>query len=295
MGRSRMWRVALAGTVAALGVAATVVPRTPASAAGPNLTLVRTMLTTPFAGTSTRVSDDEGSAYVPADDSLWLLDDNDGRAYEINRATGALKNVISDKEFAAARPVDGGSAAGSSRADDLEGMAYDPGSDALYAFSGTCCKSSVKPSVFRLTRSASGTFHVESYRPLPSHSDFTAAAVRASDGKVYVGVGSKFWSYSYSTNTLSSSFEISGISGVRGMSFAADGFAYVVNSHNNLYRVDWSNKKVVSGWVFDLERFKIKDSRAVEVAGNEFYVSDGDDKRSKSDPLRYAVYVLTTA
>jgi sugar lactone lactonase YvrE len=279
--------------VAAIGVATTLAPGTPATAAGPKLELVRTIRTTPFAGTSTRASDNEGSAYVPADDSLWLLDDNDGRAYEVNPATGALKNVIANSEFAAARPLGGGSAAGTKRADDLEGMAYDPAADVLYAFSGPCCKSSVKPTVFRLTRSANRKFHVESFQPLSSKSDFTAAAVHPSDGKLYVGVHSNFWSYSYATNKVSSAFEISGVSGVEGMSFSADGAALYAVSRSKLYRVDWSKKKVVAGWVFDLGHFGIKDSRAVEVAGNELYVSDGNDKVSSKNPLRYAVYVFT--
>jgi hypothetical protein len=173
-------------------------------------------------------------------------------------------------------------------------MAYDPSSDALYAFSGTCCKASVKPSVFRLTRGAGRRFHVESYRPLPSDSDFTAAAVRASDGKMYVGLHGNLWPYSYTTNKVGSAYHIPGIDGIRGMSFSADGAALYVITSSKLYRVDWAKKKIVSGWTFALGQLGIKDGRAVEVAGNNLYVSDGDDRRSVRDPLRYAVYVVTT-
>ena len=49
---------------------------TAAVAATPSLPLSSVIHTNPFAGTSTRMHDGEGSAYVASDDSLWLADDN---------------------------------------------------------------------------------------------------------------------------------------------------------------------------------------------------------------------------
>src|SRR4029079_3581812 len=103
---------------------------------------------------------------------------------------GAFKLVITSTQFEAAPRFGGGPSAGQSRAGDLESMAYDAAADVLYAFSARCCASSDLPTVFRLTRGGDGRFHVESYQPLPSGSDFTAAALRPSDGLLYVGVGS---------------------------------------------------------------------------------------------------------
>ena len=53
-------------------------------------------------GSSASVRDNEGSAYVARDDSLWMVDDNSNSAYEIDRSTGALRRRISESEFAGA-------------------------------------------------------------------------------------------------------------------------------------------------------------------------------------------------
>jgi hypothetical protein len=78
--------------------------------------------TTPFDGTTTSMRDGEGSAYVPRDDSLWLADDNANRAYEVDRATGALRRMIGSAEFQGASPYGGGPLAGPDRAGDLKGV-----------------------------------------------------------------------------------------------------------------------------------------------------------------------------
>ena len=211
----------------------------------------------------------------------------------MNRATGALKKVISSSEFEGAPRLGGGGTAGSNRAGDLESMAYDPAHDLLYAFSGKCCSSSELPTAFRLTRGSDNKFHVESYQPLPSGSDFTAAGLRPSDGKLYVGVGSDLRQYTYATNVVGSTFQVSGLSGILGMSFSDDSAdLYVVTSSLKLLRVNWATMTLVSGWAFDLTPFGLKDSRAVERVGNQFYVLDGYDQRSSNDPLKYGVFVL---
>ena len=48
----------------------------------------------------------------------------------------------------------------------------------------------------------------------------------------------------------------------------------------------------MSGWSFNLSSFGMGDTRAVELINNQFYVLDGYDSRSSSDPLKYAVYVF---
>jgi hypothetical protein len=279
------------------GVVALAVSATPALAAlpdssSPELKLARTIRTSPFTGSSISIKDGEGSAYVPQDNSLWLADDNGRAVYEVNPTTGALKQKISGSSFEAAPKLGGGSPAGINRDKDIESMAYDEATDSLYVFSGKCCTSSVLPTVFRLKRSG-GVFKVESYQPLASGSDYTAAGWNKADGKVYVGVGGQIRSYDYVTNTAGSTFHITGLQGILGMSFSATGAdMYVVTNAEKLYRVAWGTKTLVAGWTFSLTGFGVKDSRAVELINDQFYVLDGYDGRSSGDPLKHAVFVF---
>lgn len=281
---------------------------TPAGAATPALTLNRTIRTTPFAGTSSSMRDGEGSAFVPNDpshpnidgtDSLWLAEDNGRAVWEINPTTGALKSSIHDatwqatKQYNATADTGTGPTAGSTRDPDIESMAYDAVHDTLYTFSGKCCTSSVQPTAYRLVRGSDHTFHPDSYQPLPGGSDYTAAAWHPGDRKLYVGVGSDVRTYDYATNASGPIFHVSGVSGIYGMTFSADGNdLWVANSSVKLLRADWNAKALISGWSFDLKPFGMLDSRAVEVINGQPYVLDGYDSRSSGDPLRYAVFVF---
>jgi PKD repeat protein len=294
--RRRMRRIAVAGAV--VGVVLVGSPRVAGAAfpstSTPTLRLDRTIRTNPFVSTSTRLRDGEGSAYVPSDNSLWLIEDVGAQAVEVDATTGALKRLIPRNDFSNAPQLGGGAAAGSNRSGDLESMAYDPTTDTLYAFSGKCCTSSALPTAYRLTRGGNGAFRVESHQPLPSSSDFTGAAVRPTDGKLYVGASQRLRQYTYATNTVGSSFALSGVTGIYGLAFSSDGAdVLVVGTDKKLYRVNWSSRAVVSGWVFDLGPFGVGDSRGVEVVNDRLFVLDGYDSRSSSDPLKYAVYVFS--
>jgi hypothetical protein len=279
-------------------VAALVASAAPALASlpvttSPELRLARTIKTSPFVGSSISVKDIEGSAYVARDNSLWVADDNGRAVYEVNPVTGALKQKIGRAAFEAAPKLGGGSQAGVNRDRDIEAMAYDQATDSLYVFSGPCCQSSVLPTAFRLKRGTGGVFKVESYQPLASGSDYTAAGWNKVDGKLYVGVGGKLRSYDYVTNTASSTFHITGLTGILGMTFSDSGAdLYVTTNAEKLSRVDWASKTLVAGWTFDLTAFQVKDSRAVELINDQFYVCDGYDGRPVGDPLRHAVFVF---
>ncbi len=296
----------LVGTVPIVGTA------TPAAAlpntSTPSLSLVRTIRTTPFVGTSSSTRDGEGSAFVPNDpahpniggtDSLWLAEDNGDSIWEINPYTGALKSSIQDpvleatKQYSSGTGTGSGSAAGSNRDADLEAIAYDKINDTLYVFNGKCCSSSILPTSFRLKRGAGSTFHPEAWQPLPSGTDYTASAWHPGDRKVYVGVGSAIRTYDFATNASGSTFGVSGLSGIYGMSFSDDGNdLFVARSSVRLSRVNWNTKALVTGWTFTLTSFGMRDSRAVELINDQFYVYDGYDGRSTGDPLRYAVFVF---
>lgn len=262
------------------------------STSGSTLRLVDTIQTTPFARSNVSIGDGEGSAYVARDNSLWLADDAKDAVYELNATTGALKRVIGRAAFEAAPRFGGGRAAGATRIGDLESMAYNAAYDRLYAFSGSCCTASARPTAFRLTRTRAGRFRVDSFQPLPGRANFTAAAWNASNRKMYVGTRSALRSYDYPTNAIGARFSIGGVRGILGMGFSSDGAAlFVVTKAERLYRVNWRTKRIVAGWVFDLTRFGVRDSRAVDVIAGRLYVLDGYP-RSKGNRLRNAVFVL---
>jgi hypothetical protein len=265
----------------------------PATAAfGAEIWLERTIRTTPFAGTSVSMRDHEGSAYVPADNSLWLADDNGDALFEVDPVTGALKRRIIQAEFAAAPRLGGGSQAGANRTEDFESLAYDVDSDTLYAFSGPCCSSSMLPTAFRLTRRL-GTLQVTDWQPLASTADYTGAAWNPGNDTIYVGKGRRFRSFDYSTAAGGPAFGVGGVSAITGMDFSASGSdLFITDGSERLRRIDWSSRTLVSGWTFDLTPFGVRDSRAVSLVGGRYFVSDGADGRASADPLRYAVFVF---
>ncbi|MGZ6887478.1 MAG: CBM96 family carbohydrate-binding protein [Acidimicrobiia bacterium] len=273
----------------------------------PTLSLNRLIHTTPFVNTNQLMRDNEGSAFVPNDpahpniggtDSLWLVEDNGRAAWEVDPYTGALKSSIHDatwqatKQYNASTDSGTGATAGTNRDPDIESAAYDSATDTMYVFSGKCCKTGVLPTVFRLKRGTDHTFHPESYQPLASGSDFTASDWNPQDAKVYVGVGSNIRTYDYKTNVAGPTFSISSVSSIYGMSFSANGSELYVAGKVRLYRVDWNAKKLMTGWSIDLSPFGMKDSRSVALINDQFYIGDGYDGRSTSDPLRYAVFVF---
>jgi hypothetical protein len=284
---STKWRRA---ALIAFAITAFLLPAQAAFAA--TLELDGTIRTSPFIGSTVSMGDNEGSAFVPSDNSLWLAGDNKKEVYEVDPTTGALKRKIARSAFNDAPRFGGGPPAGTDRTNDFEAIAYDRANDVLYVFSGSCCTSSILPTAFRLTRQ-SGQFQVESYQALPTGADYTGAAWSPSDGKIYVGKGRDMRSFDYASGTASPSFRVVGVTGILGMDFSPDGAdLFVTVNSEKLIRINWSTRKVVSGWTFDLTPFGIRDSRAVAVIGNQFFVSDGYDARPKGDPLRHAVFVL---
>lgn len=294
----------IAGAPLATSTAAQALPNT----SSPTLSLNRTIRTTPFVGTSSSTRDGEGSAFVANDpahpniggtDSLWLAEDNGRAVWEINPYTGALKSSIQDstwqatKQYSSGTGTGSGSSAGSLRDPDIESMAYDRINDTLYVFSGKCCTSSVLPTSYRLKRGVGNTFHPEAWQALPAGTDYTASAWHPGDHKVYVGVGSAIRTYDFATNASGSTFSVSGVSGIYGMSFSDDGNElYVAEKGVKIVRANWNTKTAIPGWTFTLTSFGMKDSRAIELINDQFYVYDGYDGRSTSDPLRYAVFVF---
>jgi hypothetical protein len=278
------------GAVLAVGTLATVAApvRALPTTSQPQLVLDRLIRTSPFVGSSVSIRDNEGSAYVARDDALWIADDNSNSAYEIDRSTGALRRRITESAFAGAPQLGVGTAAGSSRDGDLEAVAYDANADVLYMESGSTGGS---PTMFRLARDGSGRLQVESWQPLSA--EYTAAGWRSADGRLYLANGSTIRTYDYGTNTLGSSFSVSGLTGIFGIDFDdQSGDLVAVNTNQRLFRASMTSRTILTGWDIDLTGFGIEDSRAVEVVGNQLFVSDGLDTRSSGDPKNHAVFVL---
>src|SRR3954452_3229284 len=125
-----------------VAIGMSVLPASPATAgvdAGiPSLALNRAYTTAPFAGTATTANSQEGSAYVPADNALWLVDTT--HAYEVDASTDVLRRTVATADFTNALPVGGvGAPAGTTRSDSFSAVSYDPTSDVLYVFSRNCC------------------------------------------------------------------------------------------------------------------------------------------------------------
>lgn len=255
--------------------------------APPVISLNRTIQTTPFTGTTIRMSDHEASAYVSSDNSLWLADDDGDAIFEVDPSTGVLKRKIAQTDFDAAPLLGGGPAAGPNRTEDFESMAYDQNSDALYVFSGPCCSTSILPTAFRLVR-VGGTFQVESHRPLPAGANYTAAAWNSGDDTIYVGYKNLFRSFDYATGTEGPTFSVGTISGITGMDFSSSGTdLFVTTGAERLRRINWTRKR--SGWNLDLRPFSVLDSRAVALIGGQYFVSDG---ASRTGTLKNAVFVF---
>ena len=164
---------------------------------------------------------------------------------------------------------------GGNRTDDFESMAYDAANDVLYVFSGRCCRKTVQPTVFRLTRRG-GVLQLDSWQPLGRTSDFTAAGWNSADRRLYVGVGSDLRTYDYPSNALGLPFQITGLTGILGLSFSRDGSEmYAVTNQEVLDAVDWQSQTIIPGWSFDLTPFGVRDCRAVERIGGRFFVLDG--------------------
>jgi hypothetical protein len=256
--------------------------------------------TKPFSGSSVSMLDNEGSAYVPADDSLWLADDNGRRLYEVDATSGALKRTITPPALNTVPQHGGGPQAGVNRSTDLEAIAYDADTDSLFVFSGNNSPTD-QPTAFRLTRQG-GSLELTDYQPLTPDSDFTAAAWNADDSTIYVGKARSIRPYDYDANTAGSPIPaIAGVTNILGMDFSPDGTELFVSRtsaptppapgqrETELISVDWASRSVA--WRFNLLPSGVMDARGVAYVDGALYVSDGFDARAAGDPLDHAVFV----
>jgi PKD repeat protein len=279
------------GVVAGAGTAAAAIP----ILTHPGLQQVRVISENPIAGSSIKPKDAEGLAYVPSDNSMWVADDNLKKLYEIDVTTGQYKRTITQAQLAAATTPDGSQTAGTNTAYDFEALAYDDVHDELYVFAGKCCTASIRAAAFRLTRDGNGAFQVTSFQPFTAPmNDFSGVGFidDASGGHLWTALGKVLYQYDYAANTFSNSFTVPGISGkIDGIGDSPGGDVWVVNSKATLYRINWATRTLYPNHTFNMADYGIKDSRAVEVVGNQLFICDGYDSYATSSPDRYAIKV----
>lgn len=256
----------------------------------PTLSVTDEIQTTPFSGSTQSIEDNEGTAIVIADDSLWIVDDESESLFEVSISTGTLKRVVSTGELHSAIELGGVLTANHERTGDLESAAYDPIYDHLYVFSGPCCGSVGHiPTVFRLTRQ-NGRLEVESYSELPSNADYTGAAVHPQTGSIWVSQGKTISNYVYGDSFVSNTtvFNVGG--SIMGLGFAPDGAdLLMVTSSERLHRVDWQTKQLLPDYNIPIPQ--VTDSRSVVVVNDEIWVGDGDNDRVGT-PHYLSVYKL---
>lgn len=299
--RPRSVRLAAVPLLAASLVAGMFAPEGPADALpatnAPVVQLLRVVPTSPFAGGRRSLLDNEGSAFVRRDRSLWIVDDDGELLIEMNVRTGKVKRTFDRDELAAVhrekRGKKHGKKAGKHRINDLEAVAYYRRKDQLFVFSGVCCSPSEKPTAFRLKRKR-GKLRLDSYLPLPKGSDFTAAAWNPRKRRVYVGVGSTIWPYRYKRKGVWSPISVPGLTDITGMSFTGDGKGLLVaRSPSVVSLVDWKSRTLVPGWTLYVAGAGVVDIRAVEMVRGRMWVSDGYDLRAPGDPLDHGIFVFS--
>lgn len=286
--------MALAVTVAATTIA--LVPASGAAAATlmPSETPTGVIRTSPFQNVSTSMADDEASAYVVPDDSLWLAQDR-GRLYEVDATTGDLIRTMRFDQAGDIPPAGGtGPLATSANYNDIEGLAYDATSDVLYVFSGSNDPAVNIPTVFRMTREGDG-LQVQDYKLLPgSGTDFTAAAWNPTDNKIYVGKRRVVQTYDFASNVVGPDLGVD-VSGILGMDFSPDGTELFISRTEGSPRVAqvvnvaWPSKS--ENWRLDVLPGGVQDARAVAYVDGALYVSDGFDDPN-NPPQEHAVHVF---
>src|SRR4029079_19589369 len=123
---------------------------------------------------------------------------------------------------------------------------------------------------------------------------WSAAACGPACGKLYAADASSIRTYDFVSNSFGPSFSVSGLSTIYDVAFdPATGDMLAVSKAEKLFRVNMTTHAYTTGWNgLDLTKFGMKDTRGVEVIGEQVFVSDGYDYRSSSDPMNHAVFVF---
>ena len=198
------------------------------------------------------MGDNEGSAFVPSDHSLWLADDIKKRIYEVDPATGVLKRTIQRRAFINAPKLGGGRRRGRNARTTSRRSPTTGGKSALRllrsllqfldARDGLPTDASVGAVQSRVVPASPHGRRLHSCRLEPPP-----------DGKIWVGKGLEIRSFRYATGTAGRPVQRHGVHGILGMDFSSDGAdLFVTVNSERLIRVDWSTRTVVSGWTFDL-------------------------------------------
>ena len=143
-----------------------------------------------------------------------------------------------------------------------------------------------------MIRDGHDRFQVQSWQPLSS--EWRGAGWRAADGRTYVAAGSTIRAYAFTTNRFGPAFSIPGLGSIFGLDFDnVTGDLLAVNTAQRLWRAGMGTRRLRPGWNgISLTGLGLLDTRAIEVIGQQVFVSDGADSRDASDPMNHAVFVI---
>lgn len=232
-------------------------------------------------GLSGLIKDAESLLYVPVDNSLWIVDDNSYRVYEMDFTTHEIKTIITRNQLLAMSGLSGVGA--DQTLNDMESIIYDDQNDILYILVGSAAS---HPAIFRLTRGSDNKFRLGDddsttldYRLL----DYEHQAAQYIDNEFIIADEYQLFSYNFETDTKSELlFEMLGNDGkVYGMAYNEnEGALWIVTSQNNLIKLDWATKTVLARYAMadNTSAYTyngVYDTRGLEIIDNQLYILEG--------------------
>lgn len=235
------------------------------------LKLLRVIHTKPFRDSYERLRDTEALAYIPATDALWIADDNSNSIVAIERSSGRFLRKLTKADFAAAcEPTLNNGVQPHAYFDELETLAYDRGTGALYVINTVSRPENDRPAIFKVTgRNAP---RLSAWQPLPSGVAYNAAVVI--DGQMLIADSCQILTYDFETNGFSEKPKISHVqSAITGLAY--DGrFLWVLNANKELIKLVWETGKETGR--YDLGAFGISRPVGLEIVDGRIYLTDGD-------------------
>jgi hypothetical protein len=249
--------------------------------------------TRPFVMSRTAPGDVEQIVYVPEENALWLADDNAHQIYVIDRASGALRARLRERDFLKALPEAAGCDDGDGNPDtacsytaELEGLAYDQPSLTLYVMNTVNDIHRQPPldksALFVLRRpSATGNFQFAEWREMPEGQRWKYTALLAIDGELFVSVFERVYAWDLEANrfrdTDTTGQPVPVFTSPHGtiVGLAWDrAWVWMLSADKVLSKIDWNARKELESW--DLSAFGISKAKGLAVGPEEFFVVDGD-------------------
>ncbi len=235
-----------------------------------------------ISGLSGLIKDAESLLYVSVDNSLWIVDDNSYRVYEMDFTTHEIKTIITREQLLAMSGLTGGVDT-AQKLNDIESIVYDSQNDTLYILVGSAAS---HPAIFRLTRGNDNKFRLGDddsttldYRLL----DYEHQVAQYIDNDFVVADEYQLFAYDFETDTkVDLMFGLQWSDGKPyGMAYDEnEGALWLVTSRNNLIKVDWATKQILARYAMadNTSAYTyngVYDTRGLEIIDNELYILEG--------------------